>query len=505
MGRLACATYGPLPGNVGVERLVGGAPEVLDSAATIARRTIELPDSFENAGAMLLRSAIREVHERVGDGTALVALLTTALVAEANRWIEGGCDLRELRAGLEAALADALVALRQQARPVDSPALLRVLMGSLVRDPSLAALLTEVVDAVGAEGVVMVEAGQGTETTREYLDGVRWNEGFVSPYFATDGGSTVRVVEPAILLTDQSVTRPEQLVPCLEACVGAHIQNLVVVAPEVSSAAVGLLLANRDRGAFDGVLAVRAPGLNGQRTAILEDLAVMTGGECVRADACASLEQVRVGKLGRARQVWANASNFAVLGARGTRSSVRDRAAGVRKELAAVGGDGVARRVLQQRLGNLAGTAALIRVAASSDLERDERRLEVEAAVRAGALALLQGVVAGGGAALAACGEAVARGGGAQEQAGRRLLARALKGPMRHIAARAGLDPGIVLAEARRRGPDWSFDALRNEWVLAPSAGPLDAYAVIATALEVSVSAAISAMSVNAVISRRSS
>jgi chaperonin GroEL len=512
MARLVGATYGPAPGSVAVDRLVGGTPEVLDSGATIAQRTIELADPFENAGAMLLRAVTLEVHDRAGDGTALAAILAARLARAAQGLIAANYDPVGLRAGLEAGLADAIDALRAQSRPVRTVGLLRALMDGLVHDPPLAALLTEVVDSVGADGVVLVEAGQGIETTREYVDGVVWDAGLASPYFVEPSATRARVVDPAILITDQPIDRPEDVVASLETCVRDGDRHLVVIAPRLSDAAVGVLLANRDHGVLESVLAITAPESDGQRTAILEDLAALTGGSCVRQAAGERFADLSSERFGRARQVWATRHAFGILGARGVRSAAaRERAAAARAELATCGDDPLAKKTLQKRLANLAGTAAIVRVAAPSELERDALQRRVEAAVRAGALALSQGVIPGGGRALLNCADAMSRNADVGSSTvpdgrglGRELLVRALAEPMCVIAAQAGLDAASVVNEARERGSGWTFDVLRNGWVDASHDGPVDAYAVIAAALEAATSAAASAISAEAVLRQRS-
>jgi chaperonin GroEL len=476
-------TYGPTPRTVAVERLVGsGPPEVLDSGATVARRMIELPDPFENAGAMLVRDALLGVYARVGDGTALTAVLLQTLMRVSASILESEVDPLALRVDLECDVARAQCALLAQAQPVDSVA---PVLSSHAFDPQLTALLTEVVDSVGADGVVLVESGQATQTTREYQDGARWEDGFLSPYFVTDGSGCARVFQPRVLVTDLPVERPEQLVPLLELCAGSGDRRLLIVAPEMRNNAAGLLLLNRDRGVLEGVLAVKAPSGEG----VLEDVAILTGSRCLRAAAGDRLENIRETDLGRARQTWARHDGWTILGAGGDRAAIRARTIAVRAELAAVRDNPAARRECERRIANLCGVAALVRVGAASETEHEALRFRVESATRSAQLALLEGVVPGGGAALLQC--------ASDGSTGARILGRALASPLRLIARLAGYDAGSVVSEARTR-PGMAFDALRGVWTDTL----VDPYAVVAAALQASASAAATAITAEAVIRR---
>jgi chaperonin GroEL len=491
---LAALTYGPTPRTVAIQRLVGsGPPEVLDSAATIVRRTIELPDGFENAGAMLVRDTVLRVEERVGDGGALTAVLLHSLLVEATKLLAGGFDPFELRTGLDDGLECARAALRSQARPLDGANAVRALMAGLVNDPPAEELVAEVLDAVGPQGVVLVESGQATETTREYLDGVRWDEGYLSAYFVADGSGVARVLQPCVLVTDIAIERAEQVVPLLEECVASSRRQVFIIAPELRDVAAGVLLANRQRGVLEGVVAVKAPAAyDAQREAILEDLAVLTGGRYVRAAAGDRLERLSAADLGSARQAWARHDAFAILGAAGDRQSIRARALAVRAESGQVRGNPAQRRWLEKRLANLSGVAALVRVGGATDAEREERRLRVDAAMRSGRLALQDGVVPGGGAALLGCAAAIPP----RSPAGR-VLQRALASPLRMIARLAGFDPSAI-AEQASCHPGAGFDVLRRTW----TPRLVDPYAVVDAALEASISATSTAISAEAVVRR---
>ena len=495
MSLLTALTYGPTPRMVAIQRLAGsGPPEVLDSAATIARRTIELPDAFENAGAMLVRDALLRMHDRVGDGGALTAVLLHRLLLESATFLAGGGDPIALRADLESAGRCVRKALQLQARPLDTMSSVRGLLTGLVGEPQELEILAEVIEAVGSDGVVLVEPGQAAEITREYVDGVRWDEGYLSPNFVTDGTGVARVLRPAILITDMSIERADQLVPLVELCLATNRRQLLIVAPELRNAATGLLLVNQQKGVLESVVAVKAPGaFDRQQGSILEDLAILTGGLCVCTAAGNRLESICAKDLGSARQAWARRDSFAILGATGDRPTIRARAIGVRSELETTHANPSERRLLEKRLANLSGVAAVVRVGGATDAEREVGCLRVEAAIRSSRLALDEGVVPGGGVALLNCAQSLTH-----ATAAARMLKRALAGPLRRIAKSAGLDASSIAAHAFCH-PGEAFDVVRLTWT--PTL--VDPYAVVSAALEASISAAAIAITADAVVRRQ--
>ena len=498
-------TLGPTARTVAIARLVGsGPPEILDSAATIARRTIQLADPFEDMGAMLVRDMVWQLFERVGDGTATAAVLAQALVRGSARCIAAGVSAASVRRGIERGLAVALAELRRRARAIEGPAEIANVAAGVVRDPALTEMIGEIVDSVGPDGAALVEDAEASETGYEYVDGLRWNEGYVSPHLLEAGQTTARLINPRIFVTDRPLERAEQLLPAVEVCVAAGERRLLVIAPEVRDSAVALLVVNRRNGVLESAVAVRAPAVGAQRTRILEDIAVATGGRCVREAAGERLEDVTIDCLGRARQVWASKTAFGILGGQGGKDAIRRRIGEARAELNAAGDDGFLRDKIRERIGKLAGTAAVIRVGAPTESAREELKLRIEAALKAAGLALQEGVVPGGGAALLGCVPAVeALELDGDQTAGTRVLAEALAEPMRAIAANAGLEPSPIVHEARLRGQDWAFDAVGREWIDTRQAGPVDPLAVVRAALEAGVSAATTAMTAEVLIRRR--
>lgn len=494
MAALVRPTLGPLARTVAIAGSTPrAAPEILDSAATITRRTIQIADPFADMGAMLIRQLAWTVFARAGDGSATAVTLAHALLHAAAPAIAAGADRNALRRGIEGGLAVALDALRNGARPVESATMLARTVAGIVREPGLAAIIGEAVESVGPDGAVLIEDWQRTTVAAEYLDGMRGKGGLLSPALLPAGDTVGRLLEPYILVTDCPLDGVNDLLPALEACIAAGGRHLLVVAPEVKSAALALLIVNRARGVLDGVLAVRVPDADA-RAGVLEDIAVATGGRAFLMAAGDSLAAVTVADLGRARQVWATASTFSILGGYGDKGAIRRRISEAKAALRAVATDDHdTRRGIAERIGKLSGTAAIIYVGAPTDGARAELRVRVTAAVTAAQAALREGAVPGGGGALLSCAPAVnhlADTLQGDEAHGARLLARALSAPARTIAANAGIDTSAIFADTRAGEWGWAFDVLRRCWVDAWDGGILDPLPVVRAALAGSVSTA---------------
>jgi chaperonin GroEL len=505
MARLLQVTLGPNGRTVAMAPLIGQRPpEILDSAAIIARRMTGVGDPFEDMGAMLVRHLAWRVHERVGDGVATAAVLTYALVEAAELYLAAGGSPVGIRRGVELGLAAVLAELKRQARMIDEPEEIASLVEGTLRNPALARRIGSIVEAVGPDGSILVEDGESTETTWEYVEGIRWTEGYLSSHLLKPGETVARLMEPRILLTNHHVDRPEQLVPALEACAAAGERNLLVIAPDVKDTAIALLVLNRQRGRFDHIMAAKAPHFGDQRAGILDDIATTTGGRAVLVDRHERLEDVTLDDLGRARQAWITYSHFGILGGRGEKAKIRARIAELKPQIREFDKDEWSRERVRERIGKLAGLAATIRVGAATPSDRDELKLRVEAAVAAARAGALEGVVPGGGAALLACAAAVkALPLGGDEAYGAKSLARALEAPMRTIARNAGLEPSIVVAGARERGPGWAYDTLADGWVNTWKAGLLDPLPVTSASLEAAVSAATLALTSDVLIHHR--
>jgi chaperonin GroEL len=504
MTKLLRPTLGPVARTVAVASLLNGNPEILDDGATIARRTIELSDPFESIGAMIVRHLAWRVHENVGDGATTAAVIATRLMAEAVRAIAAGASPVGIRRGIEDAMAVARAELRAQARPIDLAEEIAGMVRGTVRDEQIAAMIGEIVEGIGEDGAVLVENAHGIETSYQYLEGVYWDEGWHSPSFLREHEATVRLIDPRILITDQPIEKPDELLPILDACARSGIRALMVIAPEIADAALSLLIVNRDRGILESV-AVKTPSHGEQRLGILEDLAASTGGRCFRREVGESIVSATVDDLGSARQAWARPRSFGILGGHGSREAVRARIVAARAELATIKDNEWLRKRLQERIGKLSGSAVMIVVGAATEAARDELRVRIESAVTMARAAMRDGVVPGGGAAFLACADILERavaGRRDDEAVGWRVLAAALSEPMLAISANAGLDARAIVAQAAGRVPTQTYDAWRGAWVDPWEAGILDSVAVLEAALDGGVSAAASALTSEVLIHR---
>jgi len=501
MAALLRPTLGPVARTVAIGRMVGNdPPEVLDSAATIARRTNQLADPFEDMGAMLIRHVAWRTHDQAGDGSATAAVLAHALLRSGVRYLAAGGNPVAVRRGHECALPVALAQLERQARPIDGPLDIARLVSGSVGNDVVAHMLGEVIDAAGEDGAILVEDSQTTTTTHEYLDGVRWNEGYLSSFLLRqDETTSSRIMDPRILVTDHVLARAEDLLPVLEVCVAAGERNLFIVAPDIGDSAVGLLVVNRERGVLEHALAVRAPSMGEQRSGILEDLAVLTGGRYIAQVRGDSLSAITLNDLGRARQAWATRMAFGILGGAGSKTRIRERIGEARAELRRTAKiDAFATSKLQERIGKLAGTSAVVRVGAPSGAEQAELKLRLEAAIRSARAAQSHGVIPGGGAALLQCISAVSN---MAEQPGANILESALAEPMRAILHNAGFDPDPVIHRAL--GGTEVFDVVRRDWVDPWRVGLVDPLQTVRTALEVAVSSAAVALTTDVLIHRK--
>ena len=505
MTRLLRPTLGPAARTVAVASLLSSSrPEVLDDGATIARRTIELSDPFESIGAMIVRHLAWKVHVDAGDGATTAAVIATRLMAEAVRVIAAGASPVGVRRGIEQAMEVARDQLQAQAQPIELPEEIARIVRGTVRDDHIAEIIGEVVEGVGADGAILVENANGFDTEYQYLEGIHWDEGWHSPSFLRDHEAVVRLIDPRILISDMPIQHPEELVPILNACAQAGERALMVIAPEISESALSLLIVNRQRGILESV-AVKTPSHGDQRIGILDDIAVSTSGRCFHDQVGESIITATVADLGRARQVWARPRSFGILGGQADRDAIRTRVGRLRSELSTVKDDEWLRKKLQERIGKLSGSSAMIVVGAASEAARDELKMRVESAVTMARSAVREGVVPGGGAAFLACAaviDAAVVGRRDDEAVGWRALAAALREPMEAIAHNAGLDAKAIVAAGRTRAPAETYDVWRGTWVDPWEAGILDSVGVLQTAMDTGVSAATTALTSEVLIHR---
>lgn len=503
MTALLRPTLGPVARTVAIAGATGSsAPEVLDSAATIARRTIQLSEPFEDMGAMIVRQLAWTVFKDVGDGSATAAVLCQEIMHAASPYVATGGSPTLIKLGFEQGLRVATDEVRRQARKIDLPMDLARMVAGTLREPGLAEMVGEIVETIGVDGTVLIENAHGTTTGHEYVEGVQWDSGYLSYFLSKGGEEETQLLRPRILLTDKKLSA-EELSPVVETCVNASERTLLVIAPSLSDSALALLALNRDRGVLYAVMAAKAPLHGMQREEVLFDLAAITGGRYIRTVAGDQVSRIILEDLGTAHRAWVTRQRFGIIGGGGARGPVRERVNEAKAQLRGTNPDDSTRRTIMERIGKLMGAVAIIRVGAPTDTARAELRSRVEAAVTAARTTYREGGVPGGGAAFVACVPALERLASeldGDEAFGVAVLVRALSAPLRTIARNAGADPNLVAAEARRRPPGYTYDATTHTWVDAWASGIVDPLPVTLAVLQGSISAATMALTTDVLV-----
>ncbi|HET7699009.1 MAG TPA: chaperonin GroEL [Vicinamibacterales bacterium] len=483
-------TLGPRSRCVLIEKK-WGKPLVCNDGVTIAKE-FALEDADENLGAQMLRGAAERTGDTVGDGTTTATLLAHAMVADGVRNIAAGASAIDLKRGLDRATRAAIDALRAQSRPVKSEQeKQQVATISAHNDPSIGELVARAIEKVGSEGAVTVEEAKGTETTMEVVEGLQFDHGYLSPYFVTDPEKMEAVLDDAlVLLYEGKITNLKDLLPVLEQIAKRGLA-LLVVAEDVEAEALATLVVNRLRGVLANV-AVKAPGFGDRRKAMLQDLAVVTGGTLIAQELGIKLETVTLEQLGRASRVVVDRDHTTIVGGKGEKAAIAGRCQELRRQIADSTSD-YDREKLEERLAKLSGGVAVIRVGAPSEAEMKSRREAFDDAIHATRAAIVEGVVPGAGLALlraipAVEAEAATLQG--DERAGAHVLRRALEAPARQIAENSGVDGGVVVEKMRSGTGNFGFDAAAGRYVDLVEAGIIDPTKVVRLALENAASTA---------------
>ena len=483
-------TLGPKSKSVLIQKS-WGAPIVCNDGVTIAKE-FDLKDPEENLGAQVLRQAAERTGDVVGDGTSTSTILAHAILADGVRNVVAGASAIDLKRGLDRAARVATEALHAMSRPVKTKAeKAQVATISAHNDAAIGALVADAIEKVGGDGVISVEESKTTETTLDVVEGMKFDRGFISPYFVTDAERMEAVLEdPFVLLCDQKIGALPDLIPVLEQ-VAKSGRPLLIIAEDIEGEALATLVVNRLRGVLKG-LAVKAPGFGDRRKAILEDIAILTGAQVISADIGLKLESVTLQQLGRAARVVADKENTTLIGSGGDRVQIDARIQQIRREIEKTTSD-YDREKLEERLAKLAGGVAVIRVGAPTEAEMKSKKEALDDAISSTKAAVAEGIVPGGGLALLRCIEAVAREETAcegDEKTGIQILKRALEAPARQIAENSAVDGGVVVARMLASQGNFGFDAARKEYVDLVEAGIVDPAKVVRTALENAVSVA---------------
>ncbi len=483
-------TLGPRSRCVLIEKK-WGSPVVCDDGVTIAKQ-VRLKDPEENLGAQMLREAAVRTGDSVGDGTTTSTLLAHAIFAEGVRNVVAGASAVDLKRGLDRGLEVAVEAIRGISKPV-STSLERAQVATISahNDERIGRQVAEALDKVGAEGVVTVEEAKGTETTLEVVEGMQFDRGYLSPYFVTDPEKMECVLEDvSVLIHERKITTMKDLVPLLEQ-VARESRPLLVIAEDLEGDALATLVVNKLRGTLRCV-AVKAPGFGDRRKAMLEDLAIVTGGQVITEELGLDLGRATLAHLGFARRVVVTRDDTTLIEGRGANDRLQARCQELRRQIEETTSD-YDREKLQERLARLAGGVAIIRVGAPSEAEMKNRKDAFDDAIASTKAAIAEGIVPGGGLALLRAIDAVAREQDkheGDEGTGLRILLHALEVPARQIALNSGADPGVVVDRLRSGTGSFGFDARRNTYVDLMEAGIIDPTKVVRTALQNAVSVA---------------
>ncbi|WP_445217060.1 chaperonin GroEL [Bradyrhizobium sp. Pa8] len=483
-------TLGPKSKSVLIQK-GWGAPIVCNDGVTIAKE-FDLKDAEENLGAQVLRQAAEKTGDVVGDGTSTSTILAHAILSDGVRNVVAGASAIDLKRGLDRGTRAAIAALHAMAKPVKTRAeKVQVATISAHNDVSIGELVADAIEKVGGDGVISVEESKTTETLLDVVEGMKFDRGFLSPYFVTDADRMEAVLEdPHVLLCDQKIGALRDLVPLLEQ-VAKSGRSLLIIAEDIEGEALATLIVNQLRGVLKAC-AVKAPGFGDRRKAMLEDIAILTGAQVISEEIGMKLESAALQQLGRAARVVSDKENTTLIGSGGDRARIDARLAQIRVEIEKTTSD-YDREKLEERLAKLSGGVAVIRVGAPTEAEMKTKKEALDDAISSTKAAVAEGIVPGGGLALLRAVEAVAKEEATcegDERTGVQILRRALEAPARQIAENSATDGGVVVARMLGSEGNFGFDAARKVYVDLVEAGIVDPVKVVRTALENAVSVA---------------
>jgi chaperonin GroEL len=497
-------TLGPKGRNVALDKKFG-APTITHDGVTVAKE-IELEDPYENMGAQLLKEAATKTNDIAGDGTTTATLLAHTIMTEGMKNVAAGANPMLLKRGILAGTEALVKAIDAQSIEVTTKEEIANVAAISAQDREIGELIAEVMDEVGKDGVITVEESKGLEFETEYVEGMQFDRGYISPYFISNPEAMEAVIEePYILIHDKKISAANDLVPILEKLVQVGKRELVVIAEDIDGEALATLVLNKLRGMLN-VLAVKAPGFGDRRKRMLEDIAILTGGQVITEEMGRKLESVTIQDLGRADKVVSTKDDTTVVGGKGAEKAIMGRIEEIRAEIDKSTSD-YDREKLQERLAKLSGGVAIIRVGAATEVELKEKKHRVEDALSATRAAVEEGIVAGGGVALINALPTLddVKMDYEDEQTGVRILRKALEEPMRKIAANAGLDGAVVQETVRRKQQEVGnnhigYDVLSNDYLDMVEAGIIDPAKVTKGALENAASIAAMVLTTEALI-----
>jgi chaperonin GroEL len=500
LAEAVAVTLGPKGRNVVLEKKFG-APQIVNDGVTIAKE-IELEDHVENTGVALIRQAASKTNDAAGDGTTTATVLAHAIVKEGLRNVAAGANAIALKRGIDKATAFLVEKIAAHAKPVeDSKSIAQVGAISAGNDDEVGQMIANAMDKVGKEGVISLEEGKSMTTELEITEGMRFDKGYISPYFATDMERMEAVLEePFILLTDKKIGLVQDLVPILEQ-VARSGRPLVIIAEDIEKEALATLVVNRLRGVLN-VAAVKAPGFGDRRKAMLEDIAVLTGGQLITEDAGLKLESTKLEMLGKARRININKDSTTIV-AEGNEAAVKTRVEQIRRQIDETDSS-YDKEKLQERLAKLSGGVAVVKVGAATETEMKDKKLRLEDAINATKAAVEEGIVPGGGTTLAHLSPELEVWSKAnlkdEELIGALIVARSLAAPLKRIAENAGQNGAVIAERVKEKDFNVGFNASTNEFVDMFEAGIVDPAKVTRSALQNAASIASMVLTTECII-----
>ena len=493
-------TLGPKGRNVVLEKSFG-SPLITNDGVTIAKE-IELEDHFENMGAKLVSEVASKTNDIAGDGTTTATVLTQAIVREGIKNVTAGANPIGIRRGIEAAVAAAVEALKNNAIPVANKEAIAQVAAVSSRSEKVGEYISEAMEKVGKDGVITIEESRGMETELEVVEGMQFDRGYLSQYMVTDSEKMVADLEnPYILITDKKISNIQEILPLLESILQSN-RPLLIIADDVDGEALPTLVLNKIRGTFN-VVAVKAPGFGDRRKAMLEDIAILTGGTVITEDLGLELKDATIEALGQAARVTVDKDSTVIVEGAGNPEAISHRVAVIKSQIETTTSE-FDREKLQERLAKLSGGVAVIKVGAATETELKEMKLRIEDALNATRAAVEEGIVAGGGTALANVIPAVANleltG---DEATGRNIVLRALEEPVRQIAHNAGFEGSIVIDRLKNAEVGTGFNAATGEWVNMIEEGIIDPVKVSRSALQNAASVASLILTTEAVVANK--
>ena len=494
-------TLGPKGRNVVIDKSFG-SPTVTKDGVTVAKE-IELEDKFENMGAQMVKEVASKTSDAAGDGTTTATVLAQSIFREGSKLVVAGMNPMELKRGIDASVTAITGALAKMSKATrDSQEIAQVGTISANSDETIGAIISEAMEKVGKEGVITVEEAKSMETELDVVEGMQFDRGYLSPYFVSDPERMeAQLEEPLLLLHEKKISSMKDLLPLLEQ-VARQGKPLLIVAEDIEGEALATLVVNKIRGTLN-VAAVKAPGFGDRRKAMMQDMAVLTGGQVIAEELGLKLENVTLKDLGKAKKITIDKDNTTIIDGAGTRKDVEGRCSEIRNQIEGTTSD-YDREKLQERLAKLAGGVAVVKVGAATETEMKEKKARVEDALHATRAAVEEGIVAGGGVALLRCLSAVEGLGENEEQvAGVNIVRRAIEEPLRRISENAGVEGSIVVDKVRNAKGNQGFNARTEEYEDLVKAGVIDPTKVVRTALQNAASVASMLLTTEAMVAEK--